>query len=168
MTEYFEAESPIADLQGYLRMASRIYPTLPEIAVDGIYGAQTTAAVKEFQRLNDRALTGEVDYDTWELMRLTANAIRMLDSEPIRGVDFPPELLVGMQSEQEQAYYVSIMLNRIAEGFENITDVELGAGYDSNTRDAVTELQRAAGLEPTGITDKRTWNLMSDVYTAYR
>ena len=160
-------DSPIMDLQRYLRLISTVYPTVPEVALDGIYGPQTTLAVREFQRANDREATGVVDYDTWELIRLTYNLIKMLNGESVRGVNFPADYRVGEQNDDEYAQYISIMLNRLSKLFDNIPDVELGDKYDKNTTEAIREFQRVSGLAPTGITDKQTWQKLADVYTAY-
>lgn len=165
MQENFD--SPILDLQRYLRLISTVYPTVPEVASDGIYGPQTALAVREFQRANNREPTGVVDYDTWELIRLTYNLITMLNNESVRGVNFPADYQVGRQNDDEYTHYISIMLNRLSGLFDNITDVKLGDKYDDNTSKAVKEFQRVSGLEPTGVTDKQTWQKMADVYAAY-
>ncbi len=160
-------DSPIMDLQRYLRLISTVYPTVPEVALDGIYGPQTTLAVREFQRANNREATGIVDYDTWELIRLTYNLIMMLNGESIRGVNFPADYQVGKENDDEYTHYISIMLNRLSGLFDNIPEVKSGDKYNENTAEAVREFQRVSGLEPTGITDKQTWQKLSDVYTAY-
>lgn len=160
-------DSPIMDLQRFLRLISTVYPTVPEVALDGIYGPQTTLAVREFQRANDRDPTGVVDYDTWELLRFTYNLITMLNSESVRGVNFPADYQVNKQNDDEYTHHISIMLNRLSGLFDNIPDVELGDRYDENTEKSIKEFQRVSGLDPTGITDKQTWQKLADVYTAY-
>lgn len=160
-------DSPIMDLQRYLRLISTVYPTVPEVAQDGIYGPQTTLAVREFQRANDRETTGIVDYDTWELIRLTYNLIMTLNNESVRGVNFPADYQVNKQNDDEYTYHISIMLNRLSKLFDNISNVKLGDKYNDNTAEAVREFQRVSGLVPTGITDKQTWQKLADVYTAY-
>ena len=41
------------------------YPAIPEVAVDGIYGPATQAAVKKIQSVFGLPATGIVDYPTW-------------------------------------------------------------------------------------------------------
>ena len=108
-----------------------------------------------------------MDYDTWELIRLTYNLIMMLNNESIRGVNFPADYQVGKGNDDEYTHYISIMLNRLSGLFNNIPDVKMGDKYDENTTEAIREFQRVSGLEPTGITDKQTWQKLSDIYTAY-
>ena len=41
------------------------YPSLPTIAVDGVYGESTANAVRKFQNIFGLPQTGIVDYPTW-------------------------------------------------------------------------------------------------------
>ena len=52
-------------LQEQLNRIARNYPALPTIAVDGIYGSATKAAVEKFQSLFGLPVTGIVDFRTW-------------------------------------------------------------------------------------------------------
>lgn len=52
-------------LQEQLNRIARNYPALPTIAVDGIYGSATKAAVEKFQSIFGLPVTGIVDFRTW-------------------------------------------------------------------------------------------------------
>ena len=52
-------------LQEQLNRIARNYPALPTIAVDGIYGSATKAAVEKFQSIFGLPVTGIVDFHTW-------------------------------------------------------------------------------------------------------
>lgn len=52
-------------LQEQLNRIARNYPALPTIAVDGIYGSATRAAVEKFQSIFGLPVTGIVDFRTW-------------------------------------------------------------------------------------------------------
>ena len=52
-------------LQEQLNRIARNYPALPTIAVDGIYGSATKAAVEKFQSIFGLPVTGIVDVRTW-------------------------------------------------------------------------------------------------------
>ena len=52
-------------LQEQLNRIARNYPALPTIAVDGIYGSATKAAVEKFQSIFGLPVTGFVDFRTW-------------------------------------------------------------------------------------------------------
>lgn len=57
--------SKVSQLQEQLNAISNGYPAIPKIAVDGIYGPKTEAAVKKFQSVFNLPVTGVVDYPTW-------------------------------------------------------------------------------------------------------
>lgn len=55
----------ISQMQEQLNVIANAYPALPKIAVDGIYGPATAAAVRKFQSIFGLPQTGTVDYATW-------------------------------------------------------------------------------------------------------
>ena len=52
-------------IQEQLNRIAQNYPSIPTIAVDGIYGNATQAAVRQFQSIFNLPATGIVDYPTW-------------------------------------------------------------------------------------------------------
>ena len=52
-------------IQEQLNAISKNYPAIPRITVDGIFGANTQAAVKVFQEVFDLPANGIVDFPTW-------------------------------------------------------------------------------------------------------
>ena len=52
-------------MQEQLNRISQNYPAIPKVAVDGVYGEETAAAVKVFQKIFNLPQTGVVDYPTW-------------------------------------------------------------------------------------------------------
>ena len=59
---------PIRSLQTMLRVLSLDDHRYPTLIPDGIYGSETSAAVSEFQRLNDLPITGIADKKTWDMI----------------------------------------------------------------------------------------------------
>lgn len=55
----------VRQMQEQLNRISENYPAIPKIAVDGIYGPNTAAAVRAFQNIFNIPATGVVDYPTW-------------------------------------------------------------------------------------------------------
>ena len=55
----------IYDLQTFLRRIQRDQGYPNPIAPDGIFGPETAAAVRDFQRQNSLPVTGAADYGTW-------------------------------------------------------------------------------------------------------
>ncbi len=56
---------PVITIQEQLNAISKNYPAIPRITVDGIFGANTQAAVKVFQEVFDLPANGIVDFPTW-------------------------------------------------------------------------------------------------------
>lgn len=52
-------------IQEQLNTIANNYPAIPKIAVDGIYGPATKAAVEKFQSIFNLPVSGIVDYPTW-------------------------------------------------------------------------------------------------------
>ena len=55
----------VTELQTMLREMSKHYLGIRRVNPDGIFGAETTAAVTDAQRVFDIPITGKVDYATW-------------------------------------------------------------------------------------------------------
>lgn len=55
----------VRQMQNQLNVISRGYPSIPKVAEDGIFGAQTAEAVKTFQKIFKLPQTGVVDFPTW-------------------------------------------------------------------------------------------------------
>lgn len=59
------AGSDVRTIQDQLVRIRQTYSSIPALAIDGIYGEDTQAAVEAFQRIFDLPVTGEVNYPTW-------------------------------------------------------------------------------------------------------
>ena len=55
----------VRQMQEQINVIANSYPAIPKVAVDGIYGQGTAAAVKEIQSVFGLPVTGVVDYPTW-------------------------------------------------------------------------------------------------------
>lgn len=60
-----DSGTPVRTIQEQLSAIRRTYSNIPSLAIDGIYGEDTAAAVSRFQSIFDLPVTGEVDYSTW-------------------------------------------------------------------------------------------------------
>ncbi len=55
----------VRTIQTQLNRIAQVYTAIPTVAVDGIYGLQTAAAVRAFQQIFNLPVTGIVDLATW-------------------------------------------------------------------------------------------------------
>lgn len=69
-------------VQVYLNKVAEDYPSIPVLAADGVYGAQTAEAVTAFQRRFFLNPSGEVDALTWERLMEVYTAVEKRDELP--------------------------------------------------------------------------------------
>ena len=55
----------VRQIQEQLNRIAQNYPAIPKTSADGIFGSQTAAQVRAFQRIFNLPATGIVDYPTW-------------------------------------------------------------------------------------------------------
>ena len=55
----------VRQMQEQINVIASAYPAIPRVAVDGIFGQGTAAAVREIQSVFGLPVTGIVDYPTW-------------------------------------------------------------------------------------------------------
>ena len=60
-----DSGNEVRTIQEQLVSIRQTYSNIPSLAIDGIYGEQTAAAVSKFQSIFDLPVTGEVGYSTW-------------------------------------------------------------------------------------------------------
>ena len=161
----------VVTIQTELNRISQSYPAIPKISpVDGIFGAQTEAAVRRFQEIFDLDPDGIVGSATWyALVRIyvAVTALAELRSEgqrfyanswansnPIRPGDR------GVKVEHLQ-YMLSVLSAYIPE----IPALTIDGVYGNATRNAVLAAQRRFGLPQTGIVDYNTWDEIYDQFS---
>lgn len=173
MTENIIPVSPeehgknISDIQTYLREIHQSGANVRSVIPDGIYGQRTRDAVSDFQRSTGIPETGEVNKDTW-------NAIYAAYDDARRNLNMqegitPFPALDEIMTEGDSGTSVLMlqaMLNTIAGMHINIAMNDMNGYYGENTALAVSEIQAASGLTPTGQTDIRTWNTIVRIFNA--
>jgi len=139
---------------------------VPPIAIDGIFGASTEAALEDFQRAYGLPVTGEADLITW---RTLYNAYRGYLLSLPRGyfgettLIYPgTPLLEGSRGEDVRA--LQEYLAAISEVYTEIPSVVPDGVFGAVTEEAVRIYQSLFGIEPTGIVASTTWNSITDTY----
>lgn len=159
---------PVRSLQHMLRRLALEYPFLPKLVADGIFGEETLEAVMLYQRELHPPVTGIVDLELWNDIYDRWQAVEQKYGESRALRAFPSEQAqVELGSEEEYLILPQTMfrlLSRYLSGFaqENANGIH---GEDSvrNTK----LIQQAAGLEETGILDRRTWEMLSRLYEVF-
>ncbi len=160
----------IRRIQVQLNRIAKNYPSIPKLLnPDGIYGSETEAAVRAFQRIFGLAEDGIIGRATWYAIKRIYNGVRRLselNAENVPPSDvtdlFETELTQGDtgQGVRELQYFLAF----VAYFVDEIPAPQVDGIFGSGTRTAVEAFQRQYGIPVTGIVDTVTWNKLYDAY----
>ena len=161
----------VVTLQVMLNRISQSYPAIPKIAaVDGIFGAQTEAAVLRFQEIFDLTADGIVGRATWyALVRYYIAVTRMAElrsqgqrfySNSWATTDPISQGVRGVKVE-----HLQYMLSVLSEYIPEIPPVTVDGIFGPATRNAVIAAQGRFGLPQTGIVNFDTWDEIYDQFS---
>ncbi len=168
MTQHLlNIDSPIYNLQVFLRTISQKYPLIPNVLPDGYYGDATVNAVIAFQNMHGLSPTGVTDNLTWnEIVRVYETIERENTSKTL---DFFPEedLFLGNDSYTPTIAIIQTMLKSLSERFSNLTSVEVNGINDEATQTAIIKIQTISGLDADGSITRPFVNVLTALYEAY-
>ena len=156
----------VRTVQYYLNIIAYFNPDLNPPQLDGIYGPETTAAVKQFQQYYGLPVTGVLNTATW-------NVLNRIYSET---VEFLPEGYSGDYGKLYPGYFLSegmsgenirdlqTYLALIGRNFEAIPEIPVTGYFGTQTRDAVIAFQNAFGIPANGAVGPITWNTIVQQY----
>ena len=159
---------PVSSLQYMLRQLSKTYRSLPQLAVDGVFGERTLEAVMRFQREAGLPVTGTVDQATWNAVRNCWMEQQAKDSYARAARIFPSEEIQVHEGETKGYLIVpQTMFNILAKQFEGIEPCEADGCNGPASAKNIRWLQKAAGLPETGCMDTTTWDALSHLYEIF-
>ncbi|GHV04994.1 hypothetical protein FACS1894217_01140 [Clostridia bacterium] len=158
-------------LQDQLNRIRVNYPAIPRINnPDGVYGPETVAAVKAFQKIFDPLpVTGVTDKATWyKISQIYTGVTKLgeLDSEGERvGIGAaPPTSVIKKNSKGEDVTQLQFLLNALSNYYPMIPPVIQDGSFDTLTETSVKAFQSAMGLKADGIVGPATWNALYEAY----
>lgn len=153
----------IYDLQRFLRRIQQAQGAPQPLAPDGIFGAETAAAVRDFQRRNRLPVTGTADFATWSAIYAAYLALAGGDALPPAAAFFPPAAAATLSPGDKgpSVFVLQLMLGTAAPHFGSILPVPLTGTYDADTEAGVRAAQGWFRLPATGITDRATWSALT-------
>ncbi len=160
------AGAGVTELQYFLALIAAFNNSVRPVAIDGVFGANTRAAVEDFQYDYGLPVTGVVELDTWLALYTTyRNLLTSLPegyfsatTEPYPGIP----LVVGEANESVRI--LQNWLNRISDTYTEIPKLTVDGVYGPGTENAVRIYQEIFGLTPSGAVGAETWNSIAGTY----
>lgn len=160
----------VRTLQRQLGRIRRNYPAIPAISeAEGIFGVETEAAVRVFQRIFSLERDGVVGKATWYRVKSVYNGVKSLSEITSEGLtiseaqrQFPRTLRMGDTGLPVETirFYLAFL------GFflPELPPIRISDVFDAELRDAVYAFQQTYGLAVDGVVGRQTWNALQNVY----
>lgn len=150
----------VEKLQLLLVEAAYLFPNMPIINIDGVYGEETKKAVEKFQGLNSLPTSGNVDIVTWKVLNNVHRKIQQ--NRQNESLDMSSNVIYEGSNNN---YVVDLQkyLNKISNTYPSIGIVNVDGKFGPKTKAAVIEFQRLFGLPQDGIVGTATWEAIYDV-----
>lgn len=160
---------PVRALQYMLNRLSLVYEELPAVLDNGMFDERTLESVLRFQQRFAQPVTGVVDRRTWEALRQEWDRVereRVESPRPVRA--FPGNGRRTQPGEwKEYMMLPQAMFGSLSRYFNGILPAPANGLHGEASAHNVRWLQRAAGLEPTGVLDQKTWDALSRLYEVF-
>ena len=161
----------VVTIQTELNRISQNYPAIPKISsVDGIFGAQTEAAVRKFQEIFNLSPDGIVGSATWYALVRIYVAVNSLAELRSQGQRFYANSWALTDPIEEgdrgvKVEHLQYMLSVLAAYIPEIPRIQIDGVFGPATRNAVIAAQRRFGLPQTGIVNPATWDEIYDQFS---
>lgn len=156
----------VRTIQYYLNILAYFNSNLATPPLDGVFGPETTNAVRVFQQYYGLPVTGVVNTATW-------NVLNRIYSET---VEFLPQGYSGEYGKLYPGYVLSegisgenvrdlqTYLSLIGRNLDAIPEIPVTGYFGEQTREAVIAFQNAFGIPPSGVVGAVTWNTIVQQY----
>ena len=156
---------PVWDLQEMLLVLSQEYPQIPVVRPSGAFGEGTLEGVMVFQRDFHLPVTGVVDLATWQaIFRQYRDTLRRIGQPPPLRVMHNTRGTLQEGDRQSQVRLVQVMFDSLVPVLAGFRATGGDGVYQGATVENTKQVQRAAGLEETGILDRVAWDSLARLY----
>ena len=156
----------VRQVQQSLRILGKNEENLPEVFVDGIFGKETDAAVKAYQKDRGFDPSGVVDNETWDSLMKSARRHKPDIEPPFSITPFIDTVSTAKFGEKRfSVYFIQLMFREMSEKYCGFDDIELNGINDGKTFEAIKMLQKCAGInDVNGTLDKITWDIAAELF----
>ena len=157
--------TPVKNLQTMLRTIAKADARIPMPIPNGVFDAETEAALRKVQQMHGLPETGAADLDTWNAVRKLYRELAPLvePAEPLT-LRWEPLQVISPGSRNTHLFLIQGMLRALAEHYANFPPVEVTGTHDEKSVAAVRFLQKLAGLPDDGVIDQKTWRALACLY----
>ncbi|HJA26007.1 MAG TPA: peptidoglycan-binding protein [Candidatus Fournierella merdigallinarum] len=156
-----DSGTSVEQLQFWLQQLSEFDPALPDIAVDGVFGPATEAAVKAFQKENGLTEDGVVGRMTWDAIY---DQYMSLESDVDQSDNGYPGSPLRLGSRGDAVRKIQFWLRIAATNYSSIPAPTVDGIFGGATEAAVKAFQREFGLTADGVVGPATWQALYEIY----
>jgi len=140
-------------MQRMLNNIGRVFPVIPHLNEDGVFGPLTEAAVRAFQTFFGLNADGIIGPLTW------ARIVDINVTLPnVTAPRFPGDLQNGARGDNVRI--LQQHLNDLVPFYPSIPRLTADGAFGPITQSAVMAFQRVFGMTQSGIANQTTWNLI--------
>ena len=165
MYDVTDKKNAVKALQKCLNELSRVIPSLPSHAVDGVFSETTRDDLMIFQHHAGLPETGVADEATWRAIKLEYDEA-VANRECEKGVPFPMPFPLSIGARGTPVYLLQAVIGDLSDVYRSVPAPNVTGHYGTPTAYAVGLLQRRYGLPETGSVDAATWRAIHSDYTA--
>jgi len=161
----------VSIIQYELNKIGRNYPSIPRIEEDenGVFGVETEAAVKQFQRVFNLDVDGVVGSSTWYKIKRIFNAIQGLNELVSEGlapeaIESPFEISWQEGSSGIWVKLIQYYIRVLGCYYPEIPVTNIDGYFGPETTNAVIELQKKFDIIVDGVVGIQTWAVLDKQY----